>query len=64
MEFLSSMFFSLMFTRLMATARREGIEGRLPVRVNMVLDEFCNIYIAKAALRRKGRILGRQAGDL
>lgn len=49
MEFLSSMFFSLMFTRLMATARREGIEGRLPVRVNMVLEEFCNIYIANAS---------------
>lgn len=43
------MFFSLMFTRLMATARREGIEGRLPVRVNMVLEEFCNIYIANAS---------------
>jgi type IV secretion system protein VirD4 len=49
MEFLSSMFFSLMFTRLMATARREGIEGRLPIRVNMVLEEFCNIYIANAS---------------
>lgn len=43
------MFFSLMFTRLMATARREGIEGRLPIRVNMVLEEFCNIYIANAS---------------
>lgn len=49
MEFLSSMFFSLMFTRLMATARREGENGRLRVRVNMVLEEFCNIYIAGAS---------------
>lgn len=49
MEFLSSIFFSLMFTRLMTEARLHGVEGKLPVRVNMVLEEFCNIYIADAA---------------
>ena len=49
MEFLSSMFFSLMFTRLMAAARREGTAGKLPVRVNMILEEFCNIYLAGAS---------------
>lgn len=49
MEFLSSLFFSIMFIRLMAVARREGDGGRLPVRVNMILEEFCNIYIAGAS---------------
>lgn len=34
LEFLSSMFFSLMFTRLAGEARRKGINGRLPVTVN------------------------------
>ncbi len=42
LEFLSSMFFSLMFTRLADYARRFGSGGRLPVTVNMLLDEFCN----------------------
>lgn len=49
MEFLSSLFFSIMFIRLMAMARREGDGGRFPVRVNMILEEFCNIYIAGAS---------------
>lgn len=42
LEFLSSMFFSLMFTRLASEARRKGINGRLPITVNMLMDEFCN----------------------
>lgn len=43
-EFLSSLFFSLLFKRLSDYARRHGNEyGRLPVPVNFVLDEFCNI---------------------
>ena len=42
-EFLSSLFFSCMFTRLTDYARREGINGRLPVCVNFLLEEFCNI---------------------
>ena len=40
-RFLSSLFFSLAFPRLSDYARLEG--GRLPVLVNFVLDEFCNI---------------------
>ena len=43
LEFLSSMFFSLLFSRLSNYARRHGTNGRLPVKVNMCLDEFCNI---------------------
>lgn len=42
LEFLSSMFFSLLFSRLSNYARRNGVNGKLPVKVNMMLDEFCN----------------------
>ena len=44
LEFLSSLFFSLLFEKLSDYALKNGDErGRLPVEVNMVLDEFCNI---------------------
>ena len=43
MEFLSSMFFSLLFVRLSDYARKHGNNRKLPVSVNVVLDEFCNI---------------------
>lgn len=44
LEFLSSLFFSLLFKKLSDYARKYGDErGRLPVEVNMVLDEFCNV---------------------
>ena len=43
-EFLSSLFFSLMFKKLSDYARKRGDErGRLPLEVNFILDEFCNI---------------------
>ena len=42
MEFMSSMFFSLLFMRLSDYARKFGENRRLPVPVNAVLDEFCN----------------------
>ena len=43
LEFLSSLFFSSLFARLTNYARRFGVNGRLPVKVNVVLDEFCNV---------------------
>lgn len=43
LEFLSSLFFSQLFSQLMNYARREGNHGRLPVTVNVCLEEFCNI---------------------
>lgn len=43
LEFLSSLFFSELFSRLMDFARRDGVNGRLPVVVNVCLEEFCNI---------------------
>ncbi len=43
-EFLSSMFFSMLFKKLSDYARKHGDErGRLPVEVNFIMDEFCNI---------------------
>ena len=43
LEFLSSLFFSQLFTSLMDYGRRYGNHGRLPVKVNVCLEEFCNI---------------------
>ena len=43
MEILSSLLFSLMFTRLPNYARKNCQGGRLPIPVNFVLDEFCNV---------------------
>lgn len=43
LEFLSSLFFSQLFSSLMEYGRRNGDHGRLPVRVNVCLEEFCNI---------------------
>ncbi len=43
LEFLSSLFFSLLFSRLSNFARRSCKDGRLPVKVNICLEEFCNI---------------------
>lgn len=43
LEFLSSLFFSQLFSRLMNYGRRNGKNGRLPVTVNVCLEEFCNI---------------------
>lgn len=41
--FLSSLFFTMLFSRLEMTARRETADGKLPVPVNMCLDEFPSI---------------------
>ncbi len=45
MQFLSSLFISLLFSRLTSYARRHGERGRLPVPVNFILDEGCNVYL-------------------
>lgn len=43
-EFLSSLFFSMLFKKLSDYARKHGDKrGRLPVEVNFVMDEFCNV---------------------
>lgn len=47
LEFLSSLFFSLAFTKLMNFARRNYANARLPVPVNILLEEACNVgYLA------------------
>lgn len=43
LEFLSSLFFSQLFARLIEYGRRHGKHGRLPMTVNVCLEEFCNI---------------------
>lgn len=43
LEFLSSLFFSQLFARLIEYGRRYGNHGRLPMTVNVCLEEFCNI---------------------
>ena len=42
-DFLASLFFSFLFIRLVRYADKYGNEGKLPVPVNFVLDEFPNI---------------------
>ena len=42
LRFLSSMFFSLLFIKLFDFARKSE-NRRLPVRVNVLMDEFCNL---------------------
>lgn len=42
MQFLSSLFFSLFFIKLTRFGDKQP-KGRLPVPVNVILDEFCNI---------------------
>lgn len=44
LEFLSSMFFSLLFVKLFDFARYQP-NRRLPVCVNVLMDEFCNISL-------------------
>ena len=47
LEFLSSMFFSLLFVRLFDFARSEP-SRRLPVCVNVLMDEYCNISLLES----------------
>lgn len=44
LKFLSSMFFSLLFVRLFDCARQQE-SRRLPITVNVLMDEFCNIDV-------------------
>lgn len=47
LEFLSSMFFSLLFVKLFDFARSQP-NRRLPVCVNVLMDEFCNIHLLES----------------
>ena len=47
LEFLSSMFFSLLFVKLFDFARSQE-NRRLPVCVNVLMDEFCNISLLES----------------
>lgn len=47
LEFLSSMFFSLLFVKLFDFARSQP-GRRLPVTVNVLMDEYCNINLLES----------------
>lgn len=47
LEFLSSMFFSLLFVKLFDFARSQE-NRKLPVCVNVLMDEFCNISLLES----------------
>lgn len=47
LEFLSSMFFSLLFVKLFDFARSQP-NRRLPVTVNVLMDEYCNINLLES----------------
>lgn len=47
LEFLSSMFFSLLFVKLFDFARSQQ-NRRLPVCVNVLMDEYCNINLLES----------------
>ena len=47
LEFLSSMFFSLLFVKLFDFARSQP-GRRLPVTVNVLMDEYCNIHLLES----------------
>lgn len=47
LEFLSSMFFSLLFVKLFDFARSQP-SRRLPVTVNVLMDEYCNINLLES----------------
>ena len=47
LEFLSSMFFSVLFVKLFDLARSQP-NRRLPICVNVVMDEFCNISLLES----------------
>lgn len=47
LEFLSSMFFSLLFVKLFDFARSQP-SRRLPITVNVLMDEYCNINLLES----------------
>lgn len=47
LEFLSSLFFSLLFVKLFDFARSQP-NRRLPVCVNVLMDEFCNVHLLES----------------
>lgn len=53
MRFVSAMFFSLLFMRLVHYADNECPDKKLPVGVNLILDEFCNLVGAIYAFHIK-----------
>lgn len=61
-DFLSSLFFSFLFIKLVRFADAEGDEGKLPVGVNFVMDEFPNIGVINDFKKKISTVRSRNIG--
>lgn len=59
LSFLSSLFFSFLFIKLVNYADNETEDGRCPVPVNMILDEFPNIGSISGFIQKLSTVRGR-----
>lgn len=61
-DFLSSLFFSFLFIKLVRYADGEGIDGKLPVGVNFVMDEFPNLGVINDFKKKISTVRSRNIG--
>jgi type IV secretion system protein VirD4 len=59
LEFLSSLFFSFLFIKTVDYADNKTNDGKCPVPINVILDEFCNIGIIDGFLKKLATVRGR-----
>lgn len=61
-DFLSSLFFSFLFIKLVRYADGEGIDGKLPVGVNFIMDEFPNLGVINDFKKKISTVRSRNIG--
>ena len=61
-DFLSSLFFSFLFIKLVRFADAEGEDGKLPVPVNFIMDEFPNIGAVPDFKKKISTVRSRNIG--
>ena len=61
-DFLSSLFFSFLFIKLVRYADAEGVDGKLPIGVNFVLDEFPNLGVINDFKKKISTVRSRNIG--
>jgi len=59
LNFLSSLFFSFLFIKIVNYADNKTEDGRCPVQVNMILDEFPSIGLIPGYLKKLATVRGR-----
>lgn len=59
LNFLSSLFFSFLFIKIVNYADNKTDDGRCPVQVNMILDEFPSIGIISGYIKKLSTVRGR-----